>query len=248
MQTQASDRVADSGGQRRWLMNDPQTMERSLLRWGGLAGILGGIFFLLTFVVVIAFALPDPPDPKALATFPDIRAARTLENSLYLVALILWVALFLALYRALRRTSLAPALFGSVLGIAGLVVLAAGALPHVASASISDLYHAPGATPEQKATLVLIWQATQGIFEALLTVGILLVSTGVIALGIAMFGAPAFGKGFGWASVVLGVGGIVAAAFDLADPPSPIAAGAFLALMMSQLVLGWKAYRLSRVS
>ncbi|MEE9173113.1 MAG: hypothetical protein V3U41_09470 [candidate division NC10 bacterium] len=42
-------------------------------------------------------------------------------NSPYLVALILEVTLFLALYRALRGTSLAPALFGSVLGILGLV-------------------------------------------------------------------------------------------------------------------------------
>jgi len=222
-------------------------MEQSLLRWGGLAGILGGIFFVLTFAVVIGFALPDPADPKALARFPDIRAARTLENSLYLVAVILWVALFLALYRALRQTSLAPALFGSFLGIAGLVVLAAGALPHVASATISDLYHAPGATAEDKATLVLIWQATQGIFEALLTAGIVLVTTAVIALGVAMLSAPAFGKGLGWASVVLGVVGVVAGSFDLVDPPSPIAAGAFLALMVFQLALGWKAYRLSRV-
>jgi hypothetical protein len=37
--------------------------------------------------------------------------------------------------RPLPRTSLAPALFGSVLGIVGLVVLAAEALPHVATGS-----------------------------------------------------------------------------------------------------------------
>ena len=35
--------------------------------------------------------------------------------------------------RALRRTSPTPALFGTVLSILGLVVLAAGALPHVAT-------------------------------------------------------------------------------------------------------------------
>jgi Domain of unknown function (DUF4386) len=227
-------------------MNDPRTSERSILRWGGLAGILGGIFFVLSFVVVIGFQLPDPADPKALTRFPDIKVARTLENSLYLVALILWVTVFLALYQGLKRTSPAPALFGASWGILGLVVLAAGALPHVASAPISDLYHAPGATAEDKATLVLIWQAAQGIFEALLTVGILLVSTGIIALGVAMLRAPAFGRGLGWASVVLGVVGVVAGSFDLVDPPSPIAAVGILALVVFQLVLGWKAYRLSR--
>src|SRR5262249_36307513 len=114
--------------------------DRSVLRWAGLAGIVGGILFALTFVVVIAFALPDPGGPQALVRFPDIRAARTLENGLYLVAVILWVPLFIALDRVLRQTSLAPALGGSVVGILGLGVLAAGALPHVASARISDLY------------------------------------------------------------------------------------------------------------
>jgi hypothetical protein len=109
--------------------------EQSVLRWGGLSGILGGLIFILVFVIVIVFVGPDPAEPEGeVMRFPDIRAARTVEDSLYLVVLILWVLHFLALYRALRRTSLAPALFGSVLGIVGLGMLAAGALPHVASA------------------------------------------------------------------------------------------------------------------
>jgi ABC-type Fe3+ transport system permease subunit len=86
-------------------MNDLPKMddERSVLLWGGLAGILGGIIFILVFVVVIAFVGPDPAEPEGLVKrFPDIRAARTVENSLYLLVLILWVSHFLALYRALR--------------------------------------------------------------------------------------------------------------------------------------------------
>src|SRR5262244_1764295 len=200
-------------------MNNQLTVDRSVLRWAGLAGIAGGIVFALTFVVVIAFALPDPGDPQALARFPDIRAARTLENGLYLVAVILWVPLFIALDRVLRQTSLAPALGGSAVGILGLAVLAAGALPHVASARLSDLYHAAGATPEDKATLVLVWQANEGIFESLLTAGI-----------------------------VLGFAGLAAACLALVDPGSPIVAAGFLAVMVFQLLVGWKAYRLSRTS
>src|SRR5918993_5910616 len=158
---------------------------KSVLRWGGLAGILGGIIFILVFVIVIAFVGPEPVEPEGeLMRFPDIRAARTVEDGLYLVVLILWIAHFLALYRALRETSLAPALFGSVIGIVGLGVLAAGALPHVATAPISELNHAPGATPEDRATLVLVWQATEGIFDALFGVGLLLVPLGFIALGV----------------------------------------------------------------
>src|SRR5215218_735314 len=217
--------------------------EKSVLRWGGLAGILGGI----VFVVVIAFVGPEPVEPEGeVMRFPDIRAARTVEDSLYLVVLILWVTHFLALYRALRETSLAPALFGSVLGIVGLGVLAAGALPHVATAPISDLYHAPGATPEDQATLVLMWQATQGIFDALFGVGLLLVPIGFVALGVAMLGAPTFGKGFGAVSVVLGVVGVLAASVLLVDPLSPSAFVGVLALIVFHLVVGWKVYNLSR--
>jgi hypothetical protein len=158
----------------------------------------------------------------------------------------LWVAHFLALYRALRGTSLAPALFGSVLGIVGLGVLAAGALPHVATAPISDLYHAPGATPEDRATLVLLWQATQGIFDALFGVGLLLVPIGFIALGMAMFGAVAFGRGLGRVSVVLGVIGVVAATVLLVDPLSASAFVGVLALIVFHVVVGWRLYSLSR--
>jgi hypothetical protein len=221
--------------------------EQSVLRWGGLAGILGGITFILVFVVVIAFVGADPAQPeREVMRFPDIRAVRTVEDSLYLVVLILWVAHFLALYRALRETSLAPSLFGSVIGIVGLGVLAAGALPHVASVPISDLYHAPGATPEDRATLVLLWQATEGIFDALFGVGLLLVPMGFAALGVAMLGSPAFGKGFGRLSVALGVAGVVAASVLLVDPLSPSAFVGVLSLIIFHLVLGWKLYSLSR--
>jgi Domain of unknown function (DUF4386) len=221
--------------------------EKSVLRWGGLAGILGGIVFVLVFVVVIVFVGPEPVEPEGeVIRFPDIRAARTVEDSLYLVVLILWVAHSLALYRALRGTSLAPALFGSVLGIVGLGVLAAGALPHVATAPISDLYHAPGTTPEDRAALVLMWQATEGIFDALFGVGLLLVPIGFVALGVAMLRVPAFGKGFGGASVVIGVIGVVAASVLLVDPLSPSAFVGVLALIVFHLVLGWRLYSLSR--
>ena len=61
-----------------------------------------------------------------------------------------------------------------------------------------------------------------------------------------MLGAPAFGKGYGGASVVLGVVGVVAASFFLVDPLSPIVVVGILALIVFQLVLGWKVYSLSR--
>ena len=226
-------------------MNDLQKMaqEKSVLQWGGLAGVLGGIIFILVFVIVGVFAGMGPVD---VMRYPDIRTALIVGDSLYLVVLILWVIHFLALYRALRETSLTPALFGSVLGILGLVVLAADSLHGPWQKPISDLYHAPGATLEAQATLVLLWQVTEGIFYALLVTGLVLLPIGVIALGVAMFKAPAFGKGFGGLSVVLGVVGVVPASVLLVDPPSPVAVVVMLALIVFHLVLGWKVYSLSR--
>ncbi len=231
-------------------MNDLQNteQEKSVLRWGGLAGMLGSVLFIVTFVFVGVFVGDESSAAAWVERFPEIRWARTVENSLFLAVLVLWVPHFLALYRVLRRESLAPALFGSVLGILGLVVLAAEALPHVAQAPISDLYHAPGTTPEDQATLVFLWQATQSILDAMFIVGLVLLPIGLVCLGVAMLRAPAFGKGFGGASVVLGALGVGGASLLLVDPDSVLGAMvSVFALIIFHFVLGWKVYRLSRV-
>ena len=56
-------------------MNELQKMEqeKSVLRWGGLAGILGSILFILVFVIVAVFV----GDPGGVERFPEIRTART---------------------------------------------------------------------------------------------------------------------------------------------------------------------------
>ena len=222
--------------------------EKSVLRWGGLAGMLGGILFILTWVVVGAgpVGMEEPADLAGwVSRFPDIRAARIVENGLYLVGLILGVILFLALYRALRGTSLAPALFGTGLAFLGFAVLAAGALPNVAFAPIADLYHAPGATPGEQTALIPLWQATQGIFYETDTVGFLLLMIGLIVLGVGMFRAPTFGKGFGGVSVVIGVVGIVAI-YVVGVSSLSFAAVVILTNVIYPLLFGWKVYRLSR--
>ena len=178
--------------------------------------------------------------------FPDIRTARMVEEGLYLAVLVLWVIHFLALYRALRGTSLAPALFGSALGILGLVVLAAGALPQCRHRPNRRPLSCSRGDPGDQATLVLMWQATMGILEMLLVTGLVILPTGLIALGVAMLGAPAFGKGFGGVSVALGLVGGVAACFLLIYPGSPITGVGVFALIVFHLVLGWKVYSLSK--
>ena len=216
-----------------------------VLRWGGLAGILGGVLFILVFVIVGVFVPAEAAEPAgAVAWFPDVRAARTVENGLYLVVLVLWAAHVVALGRALdgRR---APALFGSVLGIMGLTVLAAGALPHAASVPISDLYHAPGATAADQATLDLTWQAMLGIFDALLITGLVILPPSLVLFGSAMLGTPAFGKRYGRASVALGVVAGASAIGLLVDPESFIAVMGVFSLIAFHLIVGWKTYRLS---
>jgi len=233
-------------------MNNSQQIEqeKSVLRWGGLAGMLGGFLFILAMVVVVMGpAGEDPTDLAGWVTrFPDIKSARVLENIVYLMALILAVPLYLALYRALRRTSLAPALFGSVLGIVGLTAMIVSATPHVAHHPISDLYHMPGATPAGQASLALMWQATKGILDAMLYVGFFVVPIGSILLSVGMLGTPTFGKVWGGVGLVLGVVGLVTAVLQIIDPPSMIGAASYFTIILFCFIMGWKVYSVSKES
>lgn len=218
--------------------------ERSLLKWGGLGGMLGSIVFVMVLVIVGVFIGFDPNEPME---FPEIQVARTIEDGLYLAVLILWIPLFIALYRALREESLALALFGSVLGVVGIVVLAAGALPHIATLAVSDLFHAPETTVDNQAALELMWKATYSVFDALLIVGLIFATIGVICLGVAMTKNPKYGKAIGWTSVILGVVGVGVASVLLWNPNSPLAVLTVFALIVFQAVAGWKTYRLSKL-
>ena len=220
--------------------------DSSVARWGGLAGIGGSVLFVVVFAIVAIFVGPEPAGLAGpISRFPEVRVARTVENGLYLAVLVLWVPLALALFHSLRRARPASVLFGSALNIFGLAVLAAGAIPHVVTSRLSDLYHADGSTPGEQATLVLLWQANQGMFDALLLVGLLVMPVGVILLGLAMRPDPAFGKVAGNVSVVLGVVGLGAATVMLVDPLSAAGALGVFALIGFHLIAGWKSYRRS---
>jgi hypothetical protein len=228
----------------------PMTNEsdKSILRWGGLASIGGGLLFILVLAWVIIFAGLDPAGLAGPITkFPEIKAVRTVENGLYLAVLVLWVPIYLALARRLVKARPAPALVGGALGTLGVGVLAASAIPHAATSRLSDLYHGAGASAEDQAMLVLVWQGTQGIFDALLLAGLLVTSIGVVLLGSAMQADPAFGKGAAWVSMLLGTAGLAAGMVVLIDPKSLVAALGIFALIGFHLVLGWKVYRLSKM-
>src|SRR5215467_13676271 len=140
--------------------------EKSVLRWSGLAGILAGIFFLLTIVTLVEFG----PSTTATATqlvmnFPNVRTGLAVGNGFYFLVSVSLVGLALGLYRALRASIQGLAAFGTVLYILGLGVTFVEDVTQVAFDPISNLYHAPGASAADQATLALIWQATQGMFN-----------------------------------------------------------------------------------
>lgn len=221
--------------------------EKSVLRWGGLAGILA---FIVWMVEMPLYGFVDPFFLEGLLSFPDKIAALGISTILCMTYAFLSVALVLALYRALRGTGLAPALFGSVLGVIGYVVNSLGdASTFFAFAPLSDLYHASAATFETQAMVVLLWETAMGLTNTFFFVGSLFMIIGFISLGLAMFKAPAFGRRFGVVSIVLGVIGLVGVVASLFVSgiigPQLIGISIFANLVFLPL-FGWKVYRLSR--
>ena len=233
--------------------------ERSVLRWGGLAGILGSVVFIFVPIVLFGF-VPQAPtglfhtegggqvDPAALVMmFPDARAPIAVGNFLNFVSAVLTLALVLALYRALRETSPAPAILGSVLYVLGLGVLFTETVTQAAFDPISSLYHATGVTPAEQTTLTLLWQATQGIFFELDAAAALLLSVAMVVLGVAMIRAPDFGKRVG--VMVSGLGGASLVVNSVFGITSFLMAILLIPIfVVIPIVLGLKVYRMSRVA
>ncbi|HEX6686679.1 MAG TPA: hypothetical protein VF062_28155 [Candidatus Limnocylindrales bacterium] len=215
--------------------------EKSIARWGSLAGISGSLLFLAIFVMVAVLAGPDPAGPGGpISRFPEIRAARTVENALCLAVVVLWVPLSLALLYRLRRTHPAAALFGTSLNLLGLAVFAAEALPHVATVGLSNRFHAASATAPEKEALVMQWQAAQGIFDAMLISGLFLMAAGITIVGVAMF---SFGRLAGSLSLALGLTSLTTVIVTIIDPDSlAIVLGVF-AIIGFHLLAGMNLHR-----
>ena len=212
-------------------------------RWSGLAALGGAALFVFVFIFVGLIVGAD----ASIDGFPAVRTGRTIENGLYLAVLVLWVAPLLVVSQALRDTSPGPARYGSVLGIIGLTILAAGALPHAANVKIADLYHAPGGTEAERAALAAVWQGNQGIANMLLVTGLAIAPIGVLGIGLAMRRSPTFGSGIATIGIGMGAIGLIAAVVLLVDPLSPVAVIGFFALIAFNSVVGWRLYSLSLV-
>ncbi len=222
--------------------------EKSFLRWGGLAGILAGVFFLCTIVTLISFGPSTTATPDALVNnFPNVRTGLAAGNTFYFLVSVCLVGLVLGLYRALRGKVPGLALFATVLYLLGLGVTFIEDTTQVAFDPISNLYHASGTTAADQHTLTLLWQAIQGMFNQFDVGATLLLSTGLIFLGVAMIRAPAFGKVFGGLSVAIGAAQILGISL-LSTNSASYAPFALLAFLVFPIVFGWKLYRLSNVA
>ena len=219
-------------------------MTQQHYRWSGLAAIAGAALFIGVFVWVGVVVGMD----TSIEAFPSLRAGRTIENALYLAVLVLWIAPLLALGDAIRDVRPGLARYGSVVGVAGLIVLAVGALPHVVGVPLADLYHASSATAADRATLDLVWQANQAMMTVPLVTGLAILPVGEIALGLGLRSVPALRPSGGIVSIALGIVGLAVAVVLLVDPQSPIAAVGFFALIAFNLVAGWRLISLARVA
>jgi hypothetical protein len=203
--------------------------------------------FLISIVYQVAFVGTNTTAAGAgpVMRFPGVQTQIIVGQTLFLLGVLLFVPLFLALYRSLRESSLAPALFGGILSFLGLAVLAVESEPNVAMAQISAQYHAAGATPAQQATAVQIWQATQGMFNQFDTCAYIFLSIGFVILGVAMLRSPSFGRGFAFVSAAFGVAGLLALASFPVDSAafSPFA---LLTFAIFPLLFGWRAFQLSK--
>lgn len=217
---------------------------RGVLRLGGIAGLLGSVLFVAVFIWVGVLAGENPSGPIGpIERFPDIRWVRTVENALYLS--VLWVPTVTALHHALRTTAEAAAMAGRAVGLLGLGILAAGAVPHIVSVRLADYYHAEGATPDEQAMLGFAWETAQGVIDLLLFTGLLLMAASVVAFGVAMLQGEVFSVGLGRLSVVLGVIGLLAGAVLLLDPYSLAAFPAVLTLIVFFAAVGRRLIRLA---
>ena len=218
--------------------------DRQLSRWGGVAGLAGGILMVGAAVTVGVLGLPDASDVETLRDFADIESGRIAEHFLYLGALMLFALHCLVLYRFLKKDHPAAALFGTATAEFGLAIMAASSLLHVATSPLADLYTAPDTPREDLPSIEYAWHAGQSVFDTMLATGVLLVPIGIVLLGIAMRSASAFGAGLSWLAFGLGTVGIVGATIAVVEPGSAFAAASVLAIVVFFVSSGWRTLTL----
>lgn len=215
---------------------------RRVLRGGGVTGIAGSLLVLAAFVLVGALGLPDTSSAESLLRFPEIQDARAAENLLYLAGVVLWGVHFDLLHRLLHATAPVLAAAARTVAVLGVAVLAAGTLLNLATAPMSQAYQ--HAAEADRPGVVLAWQAAQGVLDAMLVTGALLLPVAVALYGFGL--RRQLGRALGWGSVAVGVAGVTGAVAAAASPPSALVALGVLGTLAFQLAAGIRFFGLSR--
>jgi hypothetical protein len=216
--------------------------DRRLLRGAGVTGTVGSLLVLAVFGLVGALGLPDTSNAESLLRFPEIQHARAAENLLYLAAVVLWAVHFDLLHRLLRATAPVLSAAARTVGLLGVAALATGALLNVATAPMSQAYQQ--AAQADRADVILAWQAAQGVLDAMLVTGSLLLPAAVVLFGYALRRNASLV--LGWIAVALGSAGIAGAIVAATTPPSALVALGLLTTLAFHLIAGIHWFRLSR--
>ncbi|MFQ5920049.1 MAG: hypothetical protein ACE5I4_08430 [Thermoplasmata archaeon] len=211
-------------------------MNGNVLRVGGLAGILAGVFVVVGLIVFAAFPPAASPEEQ-LANFADNQVTSAVTIDLFLVAFLLALVFLGGLYWSLREPSRFFARIGLGSGVLSLIlplVALQGLL--VAAAAFAGMY--ADAAAADRPVVVAAYGAVVTLLGAGNTSGFLLTGLALVAFGFAMRGSPDFSEGLAWLSIILGIV-VVLFTFLVFAPVAIIAIAVFL------LVVGWKVYSLA---
>lgn len=217
-------------------------VEDRVLWVGGFAGLATGA--LLVIAVIIRGAAAGAPFgaglEEQLQQFHEasVLAVFQLVNGLSLVAYLLSLALFLAIYRSLRVTSSEYALGGLLLYVVFVALYGVfTSWTFFVHPRLAELYF----TTANQATIVEMFGVTHAITDTISFVGSLFFALSALTLGAIMLGNRDYGGAYGGVSLVLGLVGIVLLALLIGAAltgPSLLIVFAFL--------FGWKVYSLSK--
>ncbi len=224
------------------MSDNPQILAQraAAIRLGGTAGLLGSLSLLTVFIfLAVLVGVETTTVQIEIDRYPEIRTIRIVENTMYLMAILLWTVHAVALFMALRRVAQGVALLGTVAVCVGLFVLAAGAVPHLITDPLADIYHLNGTDAQAQATVLTVWAAVQGIVDALVVTGMLLVSIGLTALSVAMSKSPHFSGWWMWVGLALGLVALAATVQSLFVPGDWVAISV-IALIIFQAIMGFR--------
>ncbi|MFQ5552542.1 MAG: hypothetical protein ACE5EW_02315 [Thermoplasmata archaeon] len=214
-------------------------VQSSVLRVGGLAGILTGVLVVAAIITFVA-AMPSFTFPPDLATdlerFPENGTILRAGFSIQVVALLLLLPFLAAFYWSLREPSRVFARIGLGSGVLAVILAILGfqgnlQSTHIFSVVLEDF-------PADRAVVVATYAAVQSLVAAVNVMSFLFLGLTFAAFGLAMRANPAYSEGFAWLTVILGV-------LIVLFPLPLLGLISILLFIVLAVVLGWKVYSLA---